>query len=339
MSRCQADESIRRKEIDGFGFPLGVYPVEPMQPLTGYTTDFEPADADEEQPGDWEAWPDRYVFDIVVPIDRVATLWDQLFALMPGRVFPILDFIGHDAFREVDPYMSYEPVGKERVTDAVRRFRPFFFEDGLVGFGAVSDEPFFYAFLDEHKIITVRVEPELKPKVEAILKAFDLEAVPEPAGADAAAHEHRGILAAPPDRPDLLTAEEVVEQLRERWKLVLNIDPDSNVDDDGQDLGITLWRCLARCSSEKNPEDRFAEILLSAGSLRAAEDAALALAHENLGESGEWSDVMVIGADRMDPESAAEVLKGADQHSRLSRKHLETEAAIRFRWLAPMSSD
>lgn len=335
MTRCLADESIKRKEIDGFGFPLGVYPVEPMQPVPGYTADFEPADADEDQPGDWEAWPDRYVYDIVVPIARVAALWDQLFALMPGRVFPILDFIGHDAFREVDPYMAYEPVGKERITDAVRRFRPFFFEDGLVGFGAVSDEPFFYAFLDEHKIVTIRVEPELKPKVEAILKAFDLEPVDEPAGADSAAHEHRGVLLAPKDRPDLLTAEEVVEQLRERWRLVLNVDPDSNVDDEGEDLGITLWRCLARCSSEKSPEDRYAEVVLSAGSLRAAEEAAMALAHEKLGDPGEWSDVVVVAADRLDMESGAKVLAAAGSRNRVTRKHLDRETTIHFRWLEP----
>jgi len=335
MTRCEADESIKRKEVDGFGFALGVYPVEAMQPLPGYTSDFEPADADEEQPGDWEAWPDRYVYDIVVTVSRVAALWDQLFALMPGRVFPILDFIGHDTFREVDPYMAYEPVGKERITDAVRRYRPFFFEDGLVGFGAVSDDPFFYAFLDEHKIITIRVEPELKPKVEAILKAFDLEPVDEPAGADSAAHEHRGVLLAPKDRPDLLTGEEVVEQLRERWRLVLNIDPDSNVDDEGEDLGITLWRCLARCSSEKSPEDRYSEVILSAGSLRSTEDATLALAHEKLGEPGEWSDVVVVAADRLDMESGAKALAAAGFRNRLTRKHLASEAVIHFRWLEP----
>ena len=147
MTHCVADESIQRRIIDGFSFPLGVYPVEEMTPRAGYTTDFEPADAEEDDE-DWESWPDRYVYDIVVPATRIGALWDQLFALMPGRVYPILDFIGHDAFREVDPYMAYEPIGKERVTDAIRRYRAFFFEDGMVGFGAVSDEPFLYLFID-----------------------------------------------------------------------------------------------------------------------------------------------------------------------------------------------
>src|SRR5690606_914475 len=146
----------------------GVYPVETMVPQPGFTTDFEPADTDEEET-DWESWPDRYVYDIVVPSNRLGSLWDQLFALMPGRVFPILDFIGHDAFREVDPYMACEPVGKERGTDATRRFRAFFFEDGMVGFGVVSDEPFLYRVVDEHKILTVRAEPDLKPRIEGVL--------------------------------------------------------------------------------------------------------------------------------------------------------------------------
>lgn len=334
MARCIADQNIQRKTINGFAFPLGVYPVETMTPLAGYTTEFEAADTEDDE-ADWESWPDRYVYDIVVPISRLGALWDQLFALMPGRVFPILDFIGHDAYREVDPYMSYEPVGKERVTDALRRFRDFFFEDGMVGFGAVSDEPFLYLFVDEHKILTVRAEPDLRPQVEGVLKAFDLEAVDEPAGADAAAHEHRGVLLAPKERPDLLAAEEVVEELRERWRLLLNIDPESNVDDDGNDLGFTPWRCLVRCASEKNPEDRYAEILCVADCLRRAEELAMDGAMELLGEPGEWSDIVVVAVDRLSPQTLAEVSAVAGVRNRLQRKRLSTESTLSARWLEP----
>lgn len=332
MSRCIADPSIQRKTVDGFPFPLGVYPAEEMTPLAGYTTEFEPADTDEEE-GDWESWPDRYVFDIVVPSNRLGALWDQMFALMPGRVFPILDFIGHDAFREVDPYMAYEPVGKERVTDAIRRFRDFFFEDGMVGFGVVSDEPFLYLFVDEHKILTVRAEPDLKPRIEGVLKAFDLEPVDEPAGADAAAHEHRGVLMAPKDRPDLLTAEEVVEELRDRWRLLLNIDPETNLDDDENDLGFTPWRCIVRCASEKSPEDRYAEILCVADSLRRSEEMAMDAASGLIEDPGEWSDVVVVASDRLTAEMLADAWEAAKIRNRLPRKRLNEEAMLHARWL------
>lgn len=334
MSRCIADESIQRHVIGGFAFPLGVYPVEEMIPRAGYSTDFEAADADEDE-ADWESWPDRYVYDIVVPANRLAALWDQLFALMPGRVFPILDFIGHDAFREVDPYMAYEPVGKERITDAIRRFRDFFFEDGMVGFGAVSDEPFLYLFIDEHKILTVRAEPDLRPQIEGVLRSFDLEPTDDPAGADAAAHEHRGVLLAPKDRPELLTGEEVVEDLRERWRLLLNIDPESNVDDDGEDLGFTPWRCLVRCSGEKNPEERYAEILCIADRLRRAEEVSMDAAATLMGDSGEWADIVVIAADRLTPEMLTEALTAAGSRNRLPRKRLNTETVLGSRWLDP----
>ena len=334
MSRCAADENIQRVTVDGFAFPLGVYPVEPMKPRAGYATEFEPADTDDDE-ADWESWPDRYVYDVVVPISRLGVLWDQLFALMPGRVFPILDFIGHDAFREVDPYMAYEPVGKERVTDALRRFRDFFYEDGMVGFGVVSDEPFLYLFVDEHKILTIRAEPELRHQIEGVLKSFDLEPVDEPAGADAAAHEHRGVLLAPKERPELLSAEEVVEELRERWRLLLNIDPESNQDDDGNDLGFTPWRCLVRCASEKNPEDRYAEILCVADRLRSAEERSMDAAIELLGEPGEWSDIVVVAADRITPDTLAEFAANAGVRNRLQRKRLNTETVLSVRWLDP----
>ncbi len=243
MARARVDKSIQRVEVDGVNFPLGVYPVEEMKPRTGYTIHFEPADGDD---GEWEEWPDRYVFDIFVSATRVESLCRLLFSLLPGRLYPILDVLGQDEYREIDPFVAYELVSQERFLDAIRRYRAFFFEDGLVGFGAMSEEPFVYVFVDEHKIVTVRVEAGLRERVEALLAAFDLTPVEEIAGADAATHEHRTVLDAPENRPDLLTVEEIVEELREDWGLIVNIDPESNLDDEGNELGITAWRCIAR---------------------------------------------------------------------------------------------
>jgi hypothetical protein len=283
MARCKVDPAIERVEVDGFPFPLGVYPVEPLKARAGYTLAFEPADGDESGSGpgreqgeplgesdnefesglsdsfgggldgepshggnEWEEWPDRYVFDILVPTTRVEPLFRALFALMPGRIFPILDVLGHDEYREVDPYVSYDLLGTDRFIDAIRRFRGFFYEDGLVGFGAMSDQPFLYIFVDEHKILTVRAEVPLRERIEQILAAFDLEQIEEISGADSVTHEHRSVLEAPHERMDLLSADEIVEELQEEWRLELNVNPETNVDEEGNDLGMTGWRCLVR---------------------------------------------------------------------------------------------
>ena len=272
MVTCKADPTLQRTTSGSFQFPLGAYPVEPLTPRQGYSVHFEPADGDDES-GEWEEWPDRYVFDVVISAERVEPLCRMLFSLLQGRVYPILDVLGHDAYREIDPYISYDLVGLDRFTDAVRRFRDFLYEDGMCGFGAMSEEPFFYIFIDEHKIITLRCEPSLKDKVEKILAAFDLEQVEEPAGADAAAHEHRGVLSVPNDKPELLSQEEIVERLKDEWSLLLNVDPDTNLGDDGRDLGVTPWRIVVRCEYESKPP-RYAEVLLDAPTLRIAEEMA-----------------------------------------------------------------
>jgi hypothetical protein len=343
MFRCRVDKSIERVIVNGFAFPLGAYPVEEMSPRPGYTVAFEQADggnvagegagfeaggefdpeaeegdedgalgSPEGAEGEWEEWPDRYVYDVLVSATRVETLCRSLFALLPGRVYPILDFLGTDEYREVDPYVSYDLLGLDRLLDTVRRYRGFFFEDGLVGFGAMSEEPFMYVFVDEHKIVTVRVESALKDKVEAILRAFDLEEVDEIRGADAATHEHRGVLEAPPERLDLLTAEEIVEELRDDWRLVLNVDPTVNIDEDGNPLGITGWRCIVRHepmppenapANAEPPPFRYVEVLLAADCLNAAEDLALDALDQLLGKSG--------GTPASDPK---EVGRGIQQH-------------------------
>lgn len=279
---CKADPSIQRITRGNFQFPLGSYPVEDLTPRQGFSVNFEPADGDDSE-GEWEEWPDRYVYDVVISAERVEPLCRMLFSLLQGRVFPILDVLGHDAYREIDPYISYDLVGLDRFTDAVRRFRDFLYEDGMCGFGAMSEEPFFYIFIDEHKIITLRCEPGIKEKVEKILAAFDLEAVDEPAGADAAAHEHRGVLSVPNDNADLLSPEEIVERLKEEWQLLLNVDPDTNLDDEGNELGIVPWRVIIRCEYDTQAP-RYAEVLLDAGTLREAEEMAFDSVDELLGD-------------------------------------------------------
>ncbi|MFK7758699.1 MAG: hypothetical protein AB8C13_01990 [Phycisphaerales bacterium] len=338
-----SDPSISREAIQGFDFPLGVYPVEPMTPFQGYSSDYEPADGvqGDETIEEVEAWPDRYVYDIVISATRLESLWVQIFAMMPGRVFPILDYIGHDCYREIDPYIAYEPVGQEHVTNLLQRFNEFFFEDGMVGFGAVSEEPFFYAFVDEHKILTLRVEPELCPKIDKLLASFDLQPVDDPAGADAAAHEHRSVLMTPPDRPDLLNADEIVEISRERLGLVLNVDPETNIDDDGKELGITPFRCLLRHESDQNPTPRYAEVICTASCLLIAETIALQAVDKLINTpttetstDASTSDLFLLSADRVHLKDIEIISDSNNKPKPLPKKHLENESVLSARWLS-----
>lgn len=311
-----ADAAIERVVVDGFAFPLGSYPVEPMHPKGGYTVQFEPADGDDDE-GEWEEWPDRYVFDIVISHDRVESLVRSLLAMMPGRVYPILDVLGHDAYREIDPYISYDLLALDRFYDALRQFHDYFFEDGMIGFGAMTEEPFFYIFVDEHKIVTVRAGTNFKERIEKLLAAFDQEAMPDPAGADSAAHEHRGVLLAPDDRPELMTAEEIVELLRDQWRLSLNVDPDRNVDDEGNDLGITPWRCLVRCEKgdlgQTPTSVRYAEVILTGESLREAEDLVFEALEQLIApEDRDSVDPVLVAMDRIEPEQVLEFVRRSD---------------------------
>jgi len=258
MRRAAIDQAIQRIEVAGFPFPLGVFPLEPLAPSPGYTEQFEQADGGE-SPGsylgsagfdDWEEWPDRFVYDILLPASRIRPLCRALVAMLPGRVYPILDVLGADAFREIDPHLAYELVGIERFYDGIREWDDWLFEDGLVGFGAMSVEPFFYFFLDEHKIVTVRAELAFKDRIEKLLAAFDLTVVEELKGPDSVEHEHRSVLLPATDDSEHLSADEIIERLRDAWGLQLNIDTTTNVDDDNNDLGVTAWQCVVRCSAD-----------------------------------------------------------------------------------------
>jgi len=329
---AKVDESIERPVVEGMRFPLGVYPIDPVQPRAGYKVLFEAADSDDVAQ-EWEEWPDRYVWDIVVGADRLRPLCASLFMLLPPRVFPIVDILGHDAYREIDPYVAYELVPLDVFVDAVRRYGDFLYEDGLCGFGAMSEEPFFYVLVDEHKVVTVRAEPDMRERVERILAAFDLAEIENPAGADAVAHEHRGVLFAPDDRPEYLTSDEVVEHLKDEWRLTLNIDPESNTDESGKDIGMCPWRCLVRTSPAIDTPWTYADLVLRADCLAHVEELATEELSRHL-QDPETIDreTSLVFADRLSEHDLDQLLAEL-QVDRMDPSATDVAAVYFFRWL------
>lgn len=350
MYTCIVDPMLEQVRTGAMTFPLGVYPVEPIEPKPGYAVEFESADGADDG-SDLEEWPDRYVYDIVISADKLPALVLQLMAMMPLRVYPILDFLGHDDFREIDPYISYERLGVDRIIDGLRQFRGFFYEDGMCGFGAMSESPFIYWFVDEHKILTVRAEATLKEKVVALLDAFGLEQMPEPVGVDGAAHEHRSVLIVPEGRDNVLAAEEIVGYLKQEWRLTLNVNPETNTDDEGNELGVTGWRCVVRCVRGENGPVRYAEVLMWAENIADAEQMTLAAIESKLGseeppeasvqESGstdddvdenDWADVTILALDRLTDEHLEAVWTELATASRGAFKPRESRVIV-ARWL------
>lgn len=333
--RCAIDPTIRRVTMGGVAFPLGVFPIQPAQPKVGYSVDFESADGGSEGE-EFEEWPDRYVFDVVIGADRLPALCRALYGLLPSRVYPILDIMGHDAYREIDPYIAYELVGLDRFLDGVRWFEPFFYEDGLCGFGAMCDDPFIYMTVDEHKVITLRCIPDDRERIERVLRAFDLAETPEPRAADSANHEHRSVLLTPDEHPEWLSFDEIIERLLDQWRLILNIDDESNLDDDGRQLGVTGWRCLVRFQIDGERSARYAEVVLWCGSYRAAEEAAHEAASRTL-EFGEDAmvDVLTVSADRVRPDDLPGVVDrpGGTMALREAVEPAEDGRVIAIRWL------
>jgi hypothetical protein len=333
MYTCLVDPDLKNVQAAGLTFPLGVFPVEPLEPVAGYTMEFEAADGAEDG-SDLEEWPDRYVLDILLSAERLPALVVQLIGLMPPRIYPILDFIGHDEFREIDPYISYDQIGVDLFLDSLRQFRGFFYEDGMVGFGAMSEAPFFYMFVDEHKILTLRVEPALKDRVERLLEAFDLDMHPELVGVDTVSHEHRSVLIMPADRPNALSPEEVVAHLRLEWRLILNVNPEHNLDDEGRELGLTAWQAMLRCSESEDEKPRLAEVYLWATCLNEAEELALGAVNTVLSEAGQedWFDVAVLGMDRLGDDRLRGLVEplGAEASSRSTHRE---PGVIHARWV------
>ena len=127
-------------------------------------------------------------------------------------------------------------------------YAPVLMEDGSIGAGAQSDDPWIEVFLDSWKGIEVQVPVQLRDDVERILGQHRLEEVlhtwpPEVDERPEPPLNVREILTLDDrDCPDL---DEILFQIRQAWALELDEDPEENVDETGRRLGRTLWSVVA----------------------------------------------------------------------------------------------
>lgn len=257
---------LTRTVINGFALPLGIGPGRIAAPVQGYTVSYTPGEEDD---------PDTYAFHVVISHERLPALIDQAFQLLPPVVFPIVEIGSRDAYRAVDVYLGEEPISLREFRDTWRRYEHILIEDITLGAGANSEEPFIEVFLDEWKGLSIHVPLSLRDEVEAMLHEFGLEEVAHTWPPDVEENESelhiRHVIDAPEEAaPELL--DELLLHLRHEWRLELNIDPDSNVDDKGRRLGMTLWQAVLIVESEKDQQVAYASVWVTAGSLTQAED-------------------------------------------------------------------
>jgi hypothetical protein len=255
---------LERVRLGRFALPLGIEPVDRRPPAQGFTVLYNPGEDGE---------PDTYSFHVVVSHEKLRDLVRGALSLLPERVSPIVEIDSYDAYRTVDVYIGREdaPLALTDFVETWTEFEPVLLEDAAVGAGANSDEPFIEIFLDQWKGLSIHVPPEVRDKVEFMLREQGLDEVPAtwPTSEDQRAYDAtiRPVLDASDE--SLATLDDVVLELRRRWNLELNVDPESNVDDAGKELGLTLWNAALVVEDSRGSTDKSAymQVWASARSL------------------------------------------------------------------------
>jgi len=284
---------IQRVVIDGFALPLGFVPGDMDKlpvPTPGYTLDYVVGEDDD---------PDTYSFYVVTSHEQLARLTERVFELLPEEVHGIVEIGSRDAYRSLDVYLADEPIRVEEFLDGWHRFESFLLEDGSIGSGANSEEPFVEVFLDQWKGLAIHVPVLMRETVEAILGTFELGEVAQtwPALDEETANEALRV------RPVLSEddeyspgVDEMLLQLREAWRLQLNIDRDTNLDDSGREIGLTLWHAMVIvCSSERPSIEAYASVWATAGSLAEMED----FVEDSIERMDDWELIVIYTIDRI----------------------------------------
>jgi hypothetical protein len=293
MREFRLDPNLKRLSLGEYMLPLGVAETSLREPTQGYTVRFQEG-TDEE--------PDTYVFHAVMSHEKVRPLVDAAFNLLPKEVTPVVEIGSRDAYRTVDIYLGEEPMPLVEFLRTWYEFEEVLIEDVTIGVGANAEEPWVDVFVDSWKGLLISVPTEMRDEVEALLASHGLREVAEtwedrPASAadESEMLVTRDVLEILDDHsPDL---DELLLVLRERWLLELNVDRETNVDDAGRHLGMTLWHAIVLATSSEGEVDRgaYISVWMTAGSLAQAEE----LLEDALLDHPQWVFESIYTMDRV----------------------------------------
>ncbi len=281
------DPTLKRLAIKGFAFPLGWNPSDGQRPFEGYTIARLDPDLD---------LPDTHQFQIAVSHERLKALLSRLMEFLPDSVYPILEIISTDAYRQVDTLMSPEPMPKPEFLATWNEFEPLLLDDCALAAGAMSEDPYVEVFLEANKFIIMNIASEGSTALEAELESQGLHEVPSHwIDDDDCMDEFHSVLL---ERDDLMTLDEIIVQIQRLWRLELNVDPDGNPDESGRDLGVTLWHIVVlavRRDQQPPAEGARIDVWLSAASLGQVEE----LVADVFDQIKEWDIDTVVSQDRV----------------------------------------
>ena len=308
---------------------MGIEPSDLSPPVQGYTVAYTPGEDDE---------PDTYVFRVVVSHERLAKVVDQVFNLLPPEVYCIVEVGSRDAYRAVDVYLGEETISLDEFRETWKRYEPLLLEDASIAAGANSEEPFVEIFLDMWKSLSIHVPLAMRDDVEELLQKLDLEEVAqtwpsddeEETLSDERGPRVRQVLDLSDDQlPDL---DDLLLDLRHAFRLELNIDPDTNVDDAGRNLGLTLWRAtiIVEPTDGDATEGVYAVVWATAGSLSEMEY----LIEQAIGEHPQWTLAEIFTIDRVAFDERPDELADIAPRREKSRVHL-----VQFEAPPPSSDD
>jgi len=262
MREYELRSDLTRSEVEGYKFPLGIEPISLPAPQQGYTLEYCPG-----EDGD----PDTYAFHVVISHDRLGALIRDAFGFLPSEVTPIVEIGSRDAYRALDIYLGTEPIGREQFLRVWDHYEQLLLEDGSIGAGANAEQPFVEVFLDTWKGLLINVPISMRRQVESMLARHGVREVLETWPHDLEHSEEppsqlREVLQVLDDQsPDL---DEILLQLRDAWRLELDVDPDANVDDTGRKLGLVLWHAIVLATRHDRPnKGGYVTIWATAGSL------------------------------------------------------------------------
>ncbi len=260
----------------GFTYPYGSYPEDEFFQQIGYDAKY----LTDEQ---------CFYYKIVLPHERLQQMLSASFKLLPPTARLAAKVHSGDFYRDFDTHISDDLVDRDEVIEWAKEWGEVVLDDGFFGIGMFAEEETVEVFIDEHKTIHIyHSDPDL---MELFLENQGIPFVMDLAFFWDEPHFHEPLpLDEKSDDEDYLTA---FEDLADRYELFLDLDDDTNTDDEGQPLGVNCWRVELRGYKPESSGDHqsakgfYTTLYLNAETRRDVID----LVSEYFGERNEQVDI------------------------------------------------
>jgi hypothetical protein len=106
------------------------------------------------------------------------------------------------------------------------------------------------------------------------------------------------------------------------------VDPDTNLDDDDQEIGHSIWRCIARIGTDQTTNTLFYEVFVVTNCIRRAEELTQIGVESLSPNTEEFIEIIAVNSNRISEGTLTQLVSDKKEAKGIQNKDLRVEQVL-----------